>query len=139
MAGEKWIEDADLAIIGGRGAGFTVEQADRQEALGIIESHTGAIENDPYSTLSARDRLWLGRMVAYQWTWMLDQPDFHERKDTTSEDGATGTPSWLTLAPMARVTMKRLSWKGTRTVRLPRVRRVALLENGDPLTGWEPM
>jgi hypothetical protein len=138
MAGEKWIEDADLAIIGGRN-GQTVDVNDRREALGVIESHTGALEGDAYTTLRARDRVWLGRMLAYQWSWMLDQPDFHERKDTTSEDGATGVPSWLTLAPMARVTMKRLSWKGTRSVNLTARRPTVLLENGDPLTGWRPL
>jgi hypothetical protein len=70
--------------------------------------------------LSDRDAYFLSLATAYQAAWMTANPDLHERLDvnTASQDGQSATfgPDALVLAPLARRALRRLSWRGTRTI-----------------------
>ena len=102
--------------------GATVTTAQRSQAAVVIEMTTGLIEGtlEARSDISDRDRYWLRVACAYQAAWLLSQPDFLTRDDVTSLslDGqsASGKADWLVLSPLARRAMKRLSWRGTRTL-----------------------
>lgn len=71
--------------------------------------------------ITARDLRWLRRAVAYQAAWLPSQPDYLTRSETSGtviQDGAhvNVTPSGQVLAPLARRALKRLSWRGSRSV-----------------------
>jgi hypothetical protein len=69
-----------------------------------------------------RDIEWLRRAVAYQSVWMLGQPDFYTRLDvTTITEGRKSIglkEQTLLLAPMARITLSRLSTQRTRSIHI---------------------
>lgn len=73
-------------------------------------------------TLKARDRELLRRAVAYQAAWHSEQSDAFTRSEVNaiSQDGESITPdaNTFTLAPWARRALRRLSWRGTRSVRV---------------------
>jgi len=100
--------------------GKTVNATQLAQASATIELHTGAIEAVERVYLSVRDAYWLRLAVCYQAAWQTPTPDFFERMDVTSasQDGqsASYTADSLTLAPLARRAIRRLSWKGTRTL-----------------------
>lgn len=105
-----------------RVAGVTVTLADIAVAVGTIEALTGLIEGVPRTDISARDIYWLGQAVAFQSVWLKSSPDWNVRDNdsVTSQDGATVThgPDALTLAPIARKCLRRLSWRGVRAMNL---------------------
>lgn len=62
------------------------------------------------------DLAWLKRGVAYQAAWMETQPDFFDRSDMDafSQDGVSVdfTNTGMTLAPLARKSLRNLGWVG---------------------------
>lgn len=117
MTATPWATVASIQTATGR----VVTETTRNLAAQSIEMHTGLIEGVERTDISDRDRYWLGQAVAYQAVWLLAQPDYLERNavSSVSQDGQSataGNPDWLTLAPAARKCLKRLSWRGTRTV-----------------------
>lgn len=96
-----------------------------------------------------RDLRWLRMAVAYQVAWMKAQPDLFTRWDLTrtSQDGENSdfVPGATTLAPLAKRAIRRLSWKGTRSVSIG----LSGYDNEDGMTSgplidrssdvWEPM
>jgi hypothetical protein len=144
MTATPWASIADIATVTGK----TVTAAIRDQAAAAIELHTGAIESVPRVDMSRRDAYWLRQAVCFQAAWLESTPDYLERNDikTTSQDGAsaTGGPDWLTIAPLARKAIKKLSWRGTRTLftgnsyNRPGTTN-ALAEGQDNRQGWLPL
>jgi hypothetical protein len=102
--------------------GKTVDETTRGLAAQAIELSCGLIESVPRVNMTRRDAYWLRQAVCYQAAWLASTPDYLERNDVknVNQDGASaeGGPDWLILAPLARRAVKKLSWRGTRTVRL---------------------
>jgi hypothetical protein len=65
--------------------------------------------------------VWLARAVAYQAAFMVEHPDLFSLldADSISQDGQgmSGRGAWLSLAPLAKSSIRRLSWKGTHSTR----------------------
>lgn len=109
--------------------GKVVTETTRNLAAQSIELHTGLIEEVERVDISGRDRYWLKLAVCYQAAWLLTQPDYLERLavSSASQDGQSataGNADWLTLAPLTRKALKRLSWRGTRTVNTQAGRKI---------------
>lgn len=129
--------------------GVTVNETTRGLAAQSIETKTGLIEGTlaARTDISDRDLYFLKLACAYQAAWLQAQPDFLTRNDVSavSADGqsATGRADWLTLSPMARSSIKRLSWAGTRSMLIgpTALRFVAdpLGEAADDRERWRPI
>lgn len=139
-----WASIEDVANVTGK----TVSEAGRNLAAASIELHTGLIESVPRVDMKRNDAYWLRQAVCFQAAWLAPTPDYLERNDikASAQDGASasGGPDWMTLAPLARKALKRLSWRGTRTVilggttgRLPVTD--ALAEAQDDRQPWRPL
>lgn len=117
MAAAPWATVPDILAATGR----TVTEVDRNLSAQAIEMHTGLIEAVERPDIADRDRYWLKLAVCYQAVWLTAQPDYLERNAvaSASQDGQSatmGNADWLTLSPQARKCIKRLSWRGVRTV-----------------------
>lgn len=127
MAAAPWATIADVLALTGK----TIVALDRTMAVNAIELHTGFIEVVERVDMTDRDRYWLKLAVCYQAAWLLTQPDYLERNNVSSvsQDGqsTTGNPDWLTLAPLARKAIKRMSIKGPRTIVVGREERLGRL------------
>lgn len=127
--------------------GKTVDATTRSLAAQAVELATGLLEEVERPDVSDRDRYFLKLATAYQAAWLQGQPDYLTRNDLTSasQDGqsAAGGPDWLTLSPMARRAIKRLSWAGTRSVAISDAARAKLVdplgELADDLQQWRPI
>lgn len=128
--------------------GKTVTALDRNIAAAALELNTGLIESVPRVDMSRYDRYWLRQAVAFQAAWLVAQPDYLERNAiaSASQDGqsaAMGNPDWLVLAPLARKALKRMSWRGVRTIETTGPQRLAylnpLLEASDDRQVWRPI
>lgn len=149
IAAESWCTVAKVASITGK----TVTAVDRNIAAYVVELNTGLIESVVRVDTSRRDAYWLQQAVAFQAAWLADTPDYLERNDVTaaSQDGQSVTlkPDALVLAPLAKRALKRLSWRGTRSIRpVPvdergRIRipshYVPLEAHDDITTPWRPL
>jgi len=104
--------------------GKDVSTAELAMAQAVIELHVARTDDTPTEALSARDLKWLKRAVAYQAAWMTEQPDIFTRTDMDEntallQDGvdARNLPAdAMTLAPLARRAVRRLSWKQSRSI-----------------------
>lgn len=98
--------------------GVEVTDSDIALAGSTIEDRTGVFE-EQVGLLGGRDRRVLVKAISYQAAWLADRPDTHDRDDvdSVSQDGASANlKKWAnTLAPFARVALRGLSWKGTRS------------------------
>ncbi len=117
MTAAAWATVADVLALTGK----TVTEATRTHAASSIEDHTGLLEEVERTDISDRDRKWLQKAVCYQAAWIVAQPDYLERNAVAEaeQDGQKAVMAnrdWLTLAPLARKCLKRLSWRGVRTV-----------------------
>lgn len=104
--------------------GTIVAEADVAKAQAVIELHASRTEAVPLDTIGKRDQHWLMLAVAYQTVWMLASPDMFERTEqrTLLQDGVEARdmpPDALTLSPLARRALRRLSWKKTRSIHTP--------------------
>ena len=113
----QWATLEQVATLTGK----TVDEPTRALAAAAIELHTGLIEGVERKGLKDRDAYWLRLAVCFQAAWLMTQPDYLERNavSSVSQDGQSatgGNPDWLTLAPLARKAIKRLSWRGARTI-----------------------
>jgi len=117
MTATPWATTAEVLAATGR----NVDAITRNLAAQSIEMSTGLIEAVERVDISDRDRYWLKLAVSYQAAWLLAQPDYLERNAvaSASQDGQSataGNADWLTLSPQARKCLKRLSWRGLRSV-----------------------
>lgn len=124
-----------------------VTDATRNLAALSIELHTGLIEDVPRADMSDRDLYWLRQATCFQAAWLLSQPDYLERLAVTSasQDGQSanaGNADWLTLAPLTRKALRRLTWRsGMRSIAqpvTPRVRNINSDEYEETLN-WKPV
>lgn len=120
MALTPWATIADVQDLTGK----IVTQAQRDQAVATLELHIGLIEAVEREDITARDRYWLKLATCYQTAWLKAQPDLFERNDvaSASQDGESANfrPDAHTLAPLARKAIKRLSWRGPRTLVTPK-------------------
>lgn len=143
-----WCTVAEVLTVTGK----TVTELDRNIAVYAVELNTGAIESVDRPDMTRRDAYWLRQAVAFQAAWLTTTPDYLERNDISaaSQDGESVTlnPDALVLAPLAKRAIKRLSWRGTRTIRpvpvdaLGRIRipsEYVPLEQHDDLQVWRPL
>lgn len=143
MSATLWASVADITAA----TGVTVNASTRSIAANAIELTTGLIEGVERTDISDRDRYWLKLAVCYQAAWIVAQPDYLERNAiaSASQDGQAatgGNPDWLVLAPLARKALKRLSWRGVRTVSTQPGRRVVVNVNDDDYEDtldWSPV
>lgn len=124
--------------------GVTVTAAQLALAQATVETYANRIQSTTFdASCSARDLGWLKRSVAWQAAWLTEQVDFTTRSsyDELAQDNTqhvVGADSQLMLAPMAARTLKNLSWKGSRTVRIvpTSVRRGESRSVVDPLMDY---
>lgn len=137
MTATPWATIAEIKTV----TGMTVDEGTRNLAAASLELVTGLIEEVERSDISDRDRYWLRQAVAFQAAWISIQADYLERSDVSSvsQDGqsAQGNPDWLVLSPLARKAIKRLSWRGVRSI-VPAAERTARLSPliSDDHPGW---
>lgn len=133
MTDSTWATVADVAAL----TGVTVTQAFVNQAAAIISQKTGAVDDTtifPAGFISKRDMYWLKQAVCYEAAWMISQPDLFGRLDATQvqvgrADGVQLKADANVLAPLARGALKRLSWRGSRTVMDRRVRQWLLSQD----------
>lgn len=115
-APETWTTIAAVESL----TGVTVDDKAIIRARGIIEVKTGVL-SDQFPFLWGRDRAFLARAVGYQAAFMVEHPDLFSliSADSISQDGQgmSGRGSWLTVAPLALASLRRLSWKGSHSTR----------------------
>lgn len=146
---DPWASLSDVSVI----TGVDVDDPTLTSAQGVIEVLVGRTP-DANSLMRAADLNWLKRAVAYEAAWLKDKPDLLTQADVNSyaQDGATADlkPDAQILAPMARRALKRLSWRGNRSVHtpssFPRMRQrgmpgsegvVAIMESTDAYDNWK--
>lgn len=73
--------------------------------------------------ISAMDLHWLKLACAYQAAWIPTQPDLYTRSDVIAVGRGKAnilfTPTAITLAPKARITLDRVSWLKSRSLHVP--------------------
>lgn len=73
--------------------------------------------------ISAMDLHWLKLACAYQAAWIPTQPDLYSRSDVVAvgrgKANVLFTPTAMTLAPKARVSLNRVSWLKSRSLHVP--------------------
>lgn len=118
----SWATVADVAEI--TGSTVTDEKVDLAQSM--IEVRIGRI-GDQTAYISTRDLAWLKRAVSFQAAWLNAHPDVLTRLDATSvaQDGASAQVrgDGLVLAPLAKTALRRVSWRGSRSVHTPSVYR----------------
>lgn len=99
--------------------GASPEPVDLMRAQAAIDIHSGR-SIDVAPRIWARDKHYLRLATAYQCAWQMAQPDLFTRSDVTqvSQDGANASlhDGALTLAPLARRALRRVSWRQSRSV-----------------------
>lgn len=118
-----WATTAEVLDI----TGETVTDSKVTQAQYVIELFSGVTED---YVIPGRDARHLKMAVAYQAAWAAHQVDVTTRTDvsqfTQDETSATyANKEAPVLAPLARHALKRLSWKGSRSVKLQKITDVA--------------
>jgi hypothetical protein len=112
-----WATAVDVKAL----TGVTVSDTLIDQATAVIELTGGGrlARLDP-AFVSERNFDWLRRAVCYQAAFMAGRPDYFEAADVSSltQDGVSAQLKGdsLILAPLARRCLKRLSWRGVRTI-----------------------
>src|SRR4051794_34727291 len=116
MAAAPWATLADVNTL----VGVTVTEQQLAQAVTSLETQLGLIASVERADISDRDRHWLKLATCYQAAWLVAQPDLLERSHvmSASQDGESATfgPDALTLAPLARKAIRRLSWRNRRAI-----------------------
>lgn len=114
----SWTTPADVLAL----TGVTVTAAQLSQAQGILDLFSGttlaAIDD-----ISDRDLRFLKMAAGYQAAWIAGQVDVMTRMDvkSLSQDGMSFTPAdtdALTVAPLARRCLDRLSWNRPQSLRV---------------------
>ncbi|MFD5089326.1 hypothetical protein ACFWMR_01900 [Amycolatopsis thailandensis] len=138
---DTWATVADVLKFTGKTVGedkVTMAQANIDLVAGRLPADAERIGD--------RDQHWLKLAVAYQAAWLTAQPDVFERLDvrSTGQSSASGEEGWLQLAPFAKWALKRVSWLGSRSLRVKApyegsdAQRVVYGDDNDPGT-WVPI
>lgn len=138
----QWATVEDVKNLTGK----VITEVERNQAVATLELHIGLIEAVERPGLTGRDRYWLKLALCYQAAWASGRPDLFERDDvdSASQDGESANfrPDAHTLAPLARKAIKRLSWRGPRTLNTLRsgaARVDVTSEAYDDSLNWRPM
>lgn len=113
--GAPWATVDDVAEV----TGVTVTDTQLRLAQMQVELRVGRTSDA--TGIGSRDLRWLKKAVAYQAVWAKDQPDLLTRSETTGaviQDGVHVQQSAQAqqMAPLALASLRRLSWRGNRTV-----------------------
>lgn len=113
---DGWASLTDVAAL----TGAVVTDAQLTQANAVVEMHSGRVYSQAIARTGSRDAEWMRRACAYQAAWMLAQPDVFTRLEMQAIS-ATGRPvpiiaSALTLAPLARRALNRVSWYRSRSL-----------------------
>lgn len=107
-----WATIADVKAVTG------LEPTAEQLAMAVftLETMTGLIEAVDRPDITDRDRHWLKLAACYQTRFVIENPDLFSRLDVTSaaQDGQSANfrnPDAHLLAPLARKSIRRLSWR----------------------------
>jgi hypothetical protein len=115
LANATWASVSDVLNF----TGIVVSNPQLLQAQGIIDLAC-ARTYEVKSVLLARDLHWLKVAVVYQAAWMTAQPDLFTRTDITqyTQDGMSAilAPGALTVAPFARMALRRLRWMQSRSI-----------------------
>lgn len=148
MTQTTWATEGDVASL----TGVVVDSTQISQANAVIELHSGRLYS--LSTLTnpngvtntgPRDTEWMRRACAYQAAWMASQPDMFSRLDlnaVTQEGRAVGLKEYtLTLAPLARKALQRVSWLKSRSlhVRSPFEDGLGAAVLGGPIMDYDDM
>lgn len=117
MTQTTWATAADVLSLTGK----TVTDDQLTQANAALELHAGRIYTLGLAHTGTRDIEWMRRACAYQAAWMPDQPDVFGRLDYTEVGKERGTPTKITatamtLAPLARKALNRVSWLRSRSL-----------------------
>lgn len=116
MTQTAWATPADVLSL----TGVNPTQTQVDQANGTIEVHAGKLYTLAVAHTGTRDAEWMRRAVAYQCAWMSAQPDMFERLELQAV-AASGRPvpiaaTAITLAPLARRALARVSWMKSRSL-----------------------
>lgn len=105
-----------------------------------IELVCGRLYGD---TMGNRDKVWLGRAVAYQAAWLPSQPDWAQRleivADGSPQYGTQLAPDGVVLAPYAKRALNRVSWVRSRGLQVQGpADNTSDEEPEDSEPGWSP-
>ena len=116
MTQTGWATPADVLSL----TGTTPGQPVVDQANAMIEVAAGRIYTDAIAHTGSRDVEWMRRAVSYQAAWIPSQPDIYGRLELQAVS-ATGrpvpiVPTALTLAPLAKRALNRVSWVRSRSL-----------------------
>lgn len=115
MTQTTWATPADVLAL----TNVTVAATDMPNA--VVEMHAGRTYLAASTKTGSIDVEWMRRAVAYQAAWMSGQSDMFTRLDFEAVGKERGsavaiTPTAMTLAPLARMALNRVSWLKSRSV-----------------------
>jgi hypothetical protein len=121
-----------------------IEQAQAQIEVAVGRTIEDMIGDDAIYELSSSDRKWLRLATAYQAGWMADNTDWASRLSATGMSQGTSlqlTEDGVVVSPLARKSLLRLSWMGSRVVRVQSGPLNASRYQGyvDSSYGWRPL
>jgi hypothetical protein len=101
----------------------------------ILNTHTNYTPEVSGANMQPQDLFWLRYALAYQTAWMATQPGLLARNavEGVSQDSVSAQyvdESAITLAPLARRSIKQLSWKKSRSLRV----RTPFIDDQTPLS-----
>jgi hypothetical protein len=115
MTQTSWATVADVATY----TSITVDDASLARAQATIDVACGRTY-DAVTRTGSRDIYWLKLAVCYQAAWMQSQPDMFSRLDFEQVGGARTpvniNPTAMTIGPLARRALNRVSWFKTRSL-----------------------
>lgn len=116
-----WATVSDVQEI----TGSTVTPAQLRQAQYVIDMKVGRsyeIRDMLVANNRRRDLHYLKLATAYQAAWMLSQPDMFGRMNVTNVNADSSSATFgvdaMSLGPLARGALKRVSWQGTRSLRV---------------------
>jgi hypothetical protein len=115
--------------------GTTYTAGQIMSAQQVLNLHTNYTPEVSGANMQPQDLFWLRYALAYQTAWMASQPGLFARNAVAdvSQDGVGAhyvDENALTLAPLARRSIKQLSWKKSRSLRV----RTPFVDDQTPLS-----
>jgi hypothetical protein len=113
----------------------TVTAQQVMNAQQILNTWTNYTPEVSGANMQPQDLIWLRYALAYQTVWMAQQPGllFRNAVNDVSQDGVAAhypDEGAITLAPLARRSIKQLSWKKSRSLRV----RTPFIDDQTPLS-----
>lgn len=113
-----WASVTDVANL----TGITVSASKVLQAQAVIDLHSETTIN-AINNIRPKDKHRLKQAVVYQAAWMSGAPDLFTRAEITSAGHAATSfayvdPESVTLAPLAKRALLKLTWKRTRSTRI---------------------